>query len=382
MLTVDYEKFELAPATSCSTSVAASVATPMRPLSVAPMSSVATWRCPARGDQEHRPMLIDDAFGGQLMHTQVQGDGTRLPYPDNTFDKIIASEVLEHIPDDVTAYDEFFASAGRHARRHRAATFPRRSAGSSATSTTPRRPRAATSASTPRTRCARSSKGGFDPGRVREPRPALAVLVDPVAVGVNNEVDDNWSVKQYHKLLEDIVSQPVDHPHGRETLNPVLGKSLVVKATKSPLRTEKLSQVREAADASTDLPGLITADQIRATAAHIADWQLPSGMILVPRRARRPWRPHQPPWRRHRRASGRGRGRLPVAGRLPAPGRLVAPVLPRARDRAGQARRQRHRLHRGRDLAHALLSAPRLHRVDVAGGRQGDGVRARSPAAG
>ena len=41
------------------------------------------------------PMLIDDGlFDGQLMHVQVQGDGTRLPFPDNTFDKIIASEVL------------------------------------------------------------------------------------------------------------------------------------------------------------------------------------------------------------------------------------------------------------------------------------------------
>ena len=44
------------------------------------------------------PMLIEDGlFDGQLLHTQVQGDGTRLPFPDNTFDKIIASEVLEHI---------------------------------------------------------------------------------------------------------------------------------------------------------------------------------------------------------------------------------------------------------------------------------------------
>ena len=39
-----------------------------------------------------------------------------------------------------------------------------------------------------------------------------------------------------------------------------------------------------------DLPGLLTADQIRVTAAHIADWQLPSGMI--------PWFPggHADPW--------------------------------------------------------------------------------------
>ena len=39
-----------------------------------------------------------------------------------------------------------------------------------------------------------------------------------------------------------------------------------------------------------DLPGLLTAEQARATADHIADWQLPSGMI--------PWFPggHADPW--------------------------------------------------------------------------------------
>ncbi|MEZ5166377.1 MAG: class I SAM-dependent methyltransferase [Acidimicrobiales bacterium] len=42
------------------------------------------------------PMLVDDGmFDGSLLRAQVQGDGTRLPYPDETFDKIIASEVLE-----------------------------------------------------------------------------------------------------------------------------------------------------------------------------------------------------------------------------------------------------------------------------------------------
>src|SRR5512132_1841753 len=35
--------------------------------------------------------------------TTTRGDATRLPFPDGSFDRIIAAEVLEHIPDDGTA---------------------------------------------------------------------------------------------------------------------------------------------------------------------------------------------------------------------------------------------------------------------------------------
>jgi SAM-dependent methyltransferase len=38
--------------------------------------------------------------------TPVQGDALRLPFPDGTFDRIIASEVMEHIPDDAGAAAE------------------------------------------------------------------------------------------------------------------------------------------------------------------------------------------------------------------------------------------------------------------------------------
>src|SRR5947207_12474119 len=36
----------------------------------------------------------------------VQGDATRLPFADGAFDRIIAAEVLEHIPDDRIAMGE------------------------------------------------------------------------------------------------------------------------------------------------------------------------------------------------------------------------------------------------------------------------------------
>ncbi len=199
------------------------------------------------------PMLIDDGlFDGSLMRTQVQGDGTRLPYPDETFDKIIASEVLEHVPDDQAAYDEFMRilKPGGTIAVTVPATFPEKI-------------------------CWKLSDEYYAPkaegGHVRiytedEVREKLrGAGLDPVdshrahalhspywwircAVGVNNEIDENWSVKTYHKLLEwDIVKQPWLTRTAEKVLNPVLGKSLVVYATKSPLRSKRTLEDAHAA---------------------------------------------------------------------------------------------------------------------------------------
>jgi SAM-dependent methyltransferase len=43
---------------------------------------------------------------GSSSYGSVQGDALRLPFADGTFDRVIASEVLEHIPDDVAAMTE------------------------------------------------------------------------------------------------------------------------------------------------------------------------------------------------------------------------------------------------------------------------------------
>ncbi len=199
------------------------------------------------------PMMIDDGlFDGSLLHTQVQGDGTRLPYPDETFDKIIASEVLEHVPNDQAAYDEFMRIL---------------KPGGTLAVTVP--------ATLPEKICWKISDEYYAPkavgGHVRiytedEVRNKLrGAGLDPVdshrahalhspywwircAVGVNNEIDENWSVKTYHKLLEwDIVKQPWLTRTAEKVLNPVLGKSLIVYATKSPLRSNRTLEDANAA---------------------------------------------------------------------------------------------------------------------------------------
>jgi SAM-dependent methyltransferase len=199
------------------------------------------------------PILVDDGlFDGSLLHAQVQGDGTRLPYPDETFDKIIASEVLEHVPDDQAAYDEFMRIL---------------KPGGTIAVTVP--------ATLPEKICWKLSDEYYAPkaegGHVRiytedEVREKLrGAGLDPVgshrahalhspywwircAVGVNNEIDDNWSVRTYHKLLEwDIVKQPWLTRTAERVLNPVLGKSLVVYATKSPLRSKRTLENANAA---------------------------------------------------------------------------------------------------------------------------------------
>jgi SAM-dependent methyltransferase len=188
------------------------------------------------------PMLVDDGlFDGSLLHVQVQGDGTRLPYPDETFDRVIASEVLEHVPDDVAAYDELMRILKPGGTL--AVTIP---------------------AWLPETICWKLSSDYHAPavegGHVRiytekevrtkleaaglEPGPShhAHALHSPYwwlrcLVGPNNEIDDNVSVKAYHKVLEwDIVKQPWLTRAAEKLLNPVIGKSLIVYAIKSPLR--------------------------------------------------------------------------------------------------------------------------------------------------
>lgn len=170
-----------------------------------------------------------------LSCTSVNGDGTRLPFADSSFDRIIASEVMEHVPDDMAALDEL--------------TRVLRPGGTIAV-TIP--------AELPERICWKLSDQYHAPfvtgGHVRiysetELRDKMhRAGLDPsgshrahalhapywwlrCAVGPTN--DSNPLVRAYTKLLEwDIMTAPAITRVTERALNPVLGKSLVVYATK------------------------------------------------------------------------------------------------------------------------------------------------------
>ena len=166
----------------------------------------------------------------------VQGDATRLPFADATFDRVIASEVLEHIADDVAAMGELarVLQAGRHHGRHRAGVAARAgllgAVGRVPRALRRRRPRAHLPGGRAAREAARRGRraGRGPPG----PRAALALLVaalrgrphqrdQPAGAGVPRA---SWSGTSSRR-------PPVTRVADR-VLNPVLGKSLVVYARK------------------------------------------------------------------------------------------------------------------------------------------------------
>lgn len=199
------------------------------------------------------PLLIDDAqFDGQLLHTQVQGDGTRLPFADNSFDKVIASEVLEHVPDDEAAYAELMRilKPGGTIAVTVPAWLPEKICWKiSSDYHAPAAEGGHVRIYTEKEVRQKLRGAGFDPGISHHAH----ALHSPYwwircAVGVNNEIDDNFTVRTYHKLLEwDIVKQPWLTRTAEKLLNPVLGKSLVVYAAKSPLRSTRPTEDAHAA---------------------------------------------------------------------------------------------------------------------------------------
>jgi SAM-dependent methyltransferase len=162
----------------------------------------------------------------------VRGDLCALPVPDASVDRVIASEVLEHIPDDATAFaeiarvlkpggrvavtvprygpericwalsDEYHANEGGHIRIYKASVVR-----------------------------ARLAAAGLTPGASHHAHSLHAPFWWlKCAVGVDK---DSAAVRAYHRLLVwDLTERPWLTRTAERLLDPVIGKSLVVYADK------------------------------------------------------------------------------------------------------------------------------------------------------
>ena len=184
-----------------------------------------------------RLLVAEQEVDESVMAAPVQADAVGLPFDDDSFDKVIASEVLEHIGDDESAFAELArvlcpggrlavtipawlsetvcwklssdyhapAVPGGHVRIYRLPDVRRKLAAA-----------------------------GLQPGRWHRAH----ALHTPYwwlrcAVGPNREIGENRLVGAYHRVLEwDIVKRPLITAATERLLNPVLGKSLVVYADK------------------------------------------------------------------------------------------------------------------------------------------------------
>lgn len=184
-------------------------------------------------------MFLDRELPAGVSTEVVQADGLTLPFAECSFDRIIASEVLEHVPDDLGVMAELFRVLEPGGRL--AVTVP---------------------ASWPEQICwwlndayhapksegghvrvygepelrAKLASTGFEPG----PSHRAHALHSPYwwlkcAVGLENE--KNPLVRAYLRLLTwDITHAPLITRTTERVLNPLLGKSLIVYADR-PLAT-------------------------------------------------------------------------------------------------------------------------------------------------
>jgi len=166
----------------------------------------------------------------------TQGDGVFLPFPDDTFDRIIAAEVLEHIPDDEGAISELHRvlKPGGTIAVTIPAWFPEKVCWAlSDEYHAPHVPGGHVRIYTENELRRKLRATGLRPGdahhahSLHSPYWWLRCAIDP------QHSDDHPLVKAYLKLLTwDIVDRPLVTRVADTVLNPVLGKSLIVYARK------------------------------------------------------------------------------------------------------------------------------------------------------
>ncbi|MFM7062907.1 MAG: class I SAM-dependent methyltransferase [Actinomycetes bacterium] len=165
----------------------------------------------------------------------LNGDALRLPFPDNTFDRVICSEVFEHIPDDRGAMAELtrVLRPGGVLAATVPSWFPEKVCWAlSAEYHAPLSQGGHVRVYTEAELRARLSEAGLEPGNshrahaLHSPYWWLKCVVGPT----NNH---NVLVQAYHRLLVwDIAKAPFVTRTTERVLNPVLGKSVVVYARK------------------------------------------------------------------------------------------------------------------------------------------------------
>jgi SAM-dependent methyltransferase len=163
----------------------------------------------------------------------VLGDATRLPFPDGSFDSVIAAEVLEHLPTDQIAMNEIarVLRPGGVAAVTVPAWLPERICWR-LSDDYHNTPGGHVRIFTRRELFTKLSRSGL----VVKGQHRAHALHSPYwwvkcAVGVRN--DDHPLASAYHKLLVwDIMQAPAVTRIADQVLNPVLGKSLVVYADK------------------------------------------------------------------------------------------------------------------------------------------------------
>jgi SAM-dependent methyltransferase len=173
----------------------------------------------------------------------LNGDALRLPFPDDTFDRIICSEVFEHIPDDQGGMAELarVLKPGGVLAATVPAWFPEKICWAlSAEYHAPLAVGGHVRVYTEPLFRHRLELAGLEPGNSHRAH----ALHSPYwwlkcIVGVSNDVHP--LVKAYHRLLVwDIAKAPALTRTTERLLNPVLGKSVVVYSRK-PVTTDRSS---------------------------------------------------------------------------------------------------------------------------------------------
>jgi SAM-dependent methyltransferase len=222
-----------------------------------------------------------DTFGAMVVAAEldgetarvgsVQGDALKLPFPDGSFDRVIASEVLEHIPADEMAMaelarvlrpggsmavtvprcgpefvnwalsDEYHDVPGGHVRIYRRSQLVNRLRATGLTMV-----------------------GSHHAHGLHAPYWWLRCLVGPAN-------DTHPAVASYHRLLVwDIERAPLLTRYADRVLNPLVGKSLVVYLVKPSVSAAESVPLKSAGPDGRSWPDAVRSEEATASQEAVA----------------------------------------------------------------------------------------------------------------